>query len=512
MPSSLYEVIENAWSGREEETALVAANETLKFRELERLSRNVAAFLVSIGISTSSRVIFYNKLSTQDIVCAMAVLRSGATIVTSFYGFGFEKLVIEAKNSEASVLVTNQDVDIKRLSEETGIRTYICINSCTLPSAECQYSFEEIVKAGEALPLNVNIDSCGIAAIFHTSGTTSNPKGVIITHENMLAVHNCVNSYMNLTHHDSISAPGNTASDLGFYNIFLPLAAGAKAVPYIGKLAPDEAAELVHANRVTGIQSVPSELYNWLCAGEFETSKYSTLRFISSTGQKLPQYTIDQIKTLFPDIPLISMYGMAECKRITYLHPDIICEKPASVGLPIPGVEALLIKDEKIVTEAHVVGELAVVSDMVMQGYWGNPSLSASKFLYHSHGYEKLLLTGDLFTRDEDGYLYYQGRKDEVFTMSTLKIDPLIVERSIRTHPEVVDAIVAAKDTIHEGAIPVAFVVLREGSSCSVDEIADWSKKTIDGYMVPKQIVLVPEIRRNTVGKPDKNALLASMN
>jgi acyl-CoA synthetase (AMP-forming)/AMP-acid ligase II len=244
-----------------------------------------------------------------------------------------------------------------------------------------------------------------------------------------------------------------------------------------------------------------------------DLSKYSfpALRYITNTAAALPPAHISRLRALFPDVQIFSMYGLTECKRVSYLPPEQIDLRPASVGRGMPNEEVYLIDEAGNRLAPGNTGELVVRGSNVMKGYWNLPEETAKMLKPGPLPGEMVLHTGDLFRTDSEGYLYFVGRKDDIIKCRGEKVSPREIENVLCTMPEVREAAVIGVPDPLLGEAVVAFVALREGAVMRDREILRFCAAHLEEYLVPQRVRVVEALPKSLNGKVDKHELARSL-
>jgi acyl-CoA synthetase (AMP-forming)/AMP-acid ligase II len=236
--------------------------------------------------------------------------------------------------------------------------------------------------------------------------------------------------------------------------------------------------------------------------------RFPDLRYITNTAAALPVSHIRGLQAVFPGARIYSMYGLTECKRVSYLPPEELERRPTSVGRGMPNEQVYLVdEDGRTVVEPGVPGELVVRGANVMQGYWELPEETARMLRPGIYPWEKVLHTGDLFRMDEEGFLYFISRKDDIIKSRGEKVSPKEVESVLYEHPDVLEAaVVGVPDEILGEAVK-AFVVLRSGSNASDKDILAHCMRHLEDFMVPKQVEFRDSLPKTSSGKITKKGL-----
>jgi acyl-CoA synthetase (AMP-forming)/AMP-acid ligase II len=358
----------------------------------------------------------------------------------------------------------------------------------------------------EAPPPRRNID-IDLASIIYTSGSTGDPKGVMLTHRNMLTAATSITRYLENVEDDVILGVLPLAFDYGLYQMIMSVRTGARLVLERSFAYPAQVLTAMVHEGVTGFPGVPTifaVLAELKTLGEFDFSK---IRYVTNTAAALPVKHITKLRELFPTARIYSMYGLTECKRCTYLPPADIDRKPTSVGIAIPDTELWLVDEDDKRLGPNEVGQLVIRGATVMRGYWEKPEATAKKLKPGPLPGEFVLYTGDFCRLDDEGYLYFVGRMDDIIKSRGEKVAPKEVENVLYNIKGVRDAaVIGVPDDILGQAVK-AFVVLEQGMALSTKDIQRECQLKLEGFMVPKYVEIVPDLPKTTTGKIKKTDL-----
>lgn len=485
-----------------DKVAVVVGCARATYREISDFSSQVANALRARGVRPGDRVATYAQTSVHAVAAALGILKAGCVIVTVHHTFGRDKLRYQIDESGACALVVgNALAGPNALADTPTLRLIIAIDVPVRPGPRV-LAADDVMRFPIGITPDHDTSADRLAAIFYTSGSTSRPKGVAINQSNMTAAVDSVTSYLGLTARDVVLSYSHMGSDYGFYNLTMPLLVGASSVMEAAIPAdPQRIVDVVNRHGVTALHVLPPLLAKLVQLPEPHAHQIPSVRYISSTGQPLPTQHILMVKAHFPAVDILSMYGMNECMRIAYLSPKEIDRRPTSVGKAIPGVRTYLVDDaDELITKPHITGELAVAGDLLMQGYWRNPKLTR-RSVRPLFGEDRVFFTGDLFMTDEDGFLHFVARRDDVFGRFLFKVNPREIEQVLTEHPAVAEAVVVAVPDDAAGHVPTAFVVLKDGPGPTPGQVVEYCAERLDWHMVPVDVEFLAELPRTWTGK-----------
>lgn len=346
------------------------------------------------------------------------------------------------------------------------------------------------------------------ALILYTSGSTGPPKGVVLSHRNLVAGVESVVSYLANTADDRILAALPLSFDYGLNQVTTALYAGGTAF-LCDYLWPKELLRVMDEARITGLAGVPP-LWNQLVQSDWPEGVADHLRYVTNSGGKLPRSTLDRLRTTLPDTRVFLMYGLTEAFRSTYLPPEELDRRPDSMGQPIPNARVQVIHPDGALCGPGETGELVHAGPLVALGYWNAPERTAQRFRPAPAQPPELPLgetavwSGDLVQQDEDGFLYFMGRRDDMIKSSGYRISSTEVEEVLHGSGLVTEAAV----------VGVPHPILGEGILAIVTGTDDTSalraacQKALPAFMVPGDFVhLHASLPRGHNGKIDRTIL-----
>lgn len=485
-------------------TALVTDQKRLTYAELDDLSSRLATALAANGVKRGDRVLVFMDNCWEAAVSIFAVLKAGATFSPINASTKADKLAYIIDDCEAAAVLTQarlMPAVTQALAAVTAPRPFVAATRSSSGHApEGAVAFEDCLKAEPAAVRHGGID-IDLAMLIYTSGSTGRPKGVMMTHRNIDAAAESITTYLRNTPDDIILNVLPLAFDYGLYQLLMAMRLGATLVLEKSFAFPQAIFERIRAEKVTGFPLVPTMAALILQMRDLAPGFLPSLRYISNTAAALPPVHIARLRELLPGVRIYSMYGLTECKRCTYLPPEELDRRPGSVGIAIPNTEAFVVDDAGHVVPPGVAGELVIRGPHVMQGYWRNDAATA-QMLRPGPGspWEKRLHTGDLFRTDDDGFLYFVGRKDDIIKTRGEKVAPKEVETVLHAHPGIAEAVVTGVPDPVLGHAIAAVVVLSD-MTLSERDIIRHCAAHLEDFMVPKIVEFRGELPKTDTGK-----------
>jgi acyl-CoA synthetase (AMP-forming)/AMP-acid ligase II len=365
---------------------------------------------------------------------------------------------------------------------------------------------DALAAPGEGPPKRRCID-VDLAAIIYTSGSTGEPKGVMLTHRNMLTAATSISTYLENVEDDVILGVLPLAFDYGLYQMIMAFRMGARLVLERSFTFVAKVLKTVVEEKVTGFPGVPTIFATLAGLKTLRDYDFSNIRYVSNTAAALPVKHITMLRELFPQAKIFSMYGLTECKRCTYLPPADIDRKPTSVGIAIPNTEMWIVDEQDKKVGPNVVGQLVIRGATVMKGYWEKPEETAKRLKPGPIPGEQVLYTGDLCMIDDEGYLTFVGRMDDIIKSRGEKVAPKEVEGALVSIPGVKEAaVIGVPDELWGHAVK-AFVVLDPGVTLDEKTIMRECQGRLENFMVPKYVTFMDELPKTATGKIKKTGL-----
>jgi long-chain acyl-CoA synthetase len=466
----------------------------LSYGELDRRADSLAARLRELGVERGDRVALVLPNTAEAAIAIYGVLRAGAAFSPLNPTIKRDKLAHVLADSEARAVVT----DAQR---EAVVQAALPLVGGIPVVADVDADLHDVPPPEP----QVSVD---LAAVIYTSGSTGDPKGVTLTHGNMTFAADSIIEYLELSESDRVLCVLPLSFDYGLYQLLMSIRVGATLVLEHGFAFPGRVVQLLEGERITGLPGVPTVFHVLLSLRGLAERELPDLRYLTNTGAALPAPTVDWIRRTFPNARLYSMYGLTECKRATYLPPEQLEARPTSVGIPIPGTEAWIEDEAGNVLGPGEVGELMVRGAHVMQGYWNDPELTAERLRPGRWPWERVLATGDLFRTDDEGYLYFVGRRDDLIKSGGEKVVPREIEDVLHALPGVRDAVVVGVPDRLLGHAVHAHVSLQDGAALDATSIRIHCAEHLEDYKVPRNVFVHDELPRMGNGKIDRRTLI----
>lgn len=493
-------------------TALVCGTQRYSYAELSGRVDQLVMTLHQRGVVRGDRVALFLDNTVEMVVGVFAALKAGAVFMPINPLTKHDKLAYLLNDSRASALITQASlasVYLVALAQNTSVHTALVVG-LQEPADEgrVQPFPSPMMDVVSATPWpEVGLIDQDLASIIYTSGSTGDPKGVMLTHLNMVSANRSVSTYLGLRESDIILCALPLAFDYGLYQVLMGFTVGATIILERSFTFPVKVLEVMTRERVTVFPGVPTMFSMLMNLSTLDQHDLGSLRLITNTAAALPEERIRQLRGLFAHATLFSMYGLTECKRVTYLPPDQLDTRPTSVGRGMPNEEVWLVDDAGQRLPWGSTGELVIRGSNVMRGYWEKPLETAQRLKPGPMPGEMVLYSGDLFRTDAEGYLYFVSRKDDIIKSRGEKVSPREVENALYAMAGVYEAAVVGVPDDLLGQAVKAFVVCKPGVSLSEREVIKHCLSHLESFMAPKHVEFVESLPTTDTGKIKKTGL-----
>lgn len=494
--------------------AIVHAGGRTSYAELDAAASRFADGLVEhAGFVNGERCVVFLDNRVETAIAIFGTLRAGGVFSVVNATTKADKLAFVLNNCEAAVLLTQASlapVALAAAARAPSVRKVVVVDGPPAGAPASAVSWEEFGRVdvpgcAAARPAGVDID---LAMLVYTSGSTGNPKGVMMTHKNIEHAATSITTYLEAREDDVVLSVLPLSFDYGLYQLLMCVKMGATLVLEKSFAFPQKVLPLLASERVTGFPLVPTMAALIVQIRNFDPAWAQSVRYITNTAAALPPAHILKLQEIFPNAKVFSMYGMTESKRCTWLPPEQLATRPDSVGIAIPGTEVWVADDAGRPVPAGTVGELVVRGGHVMQGYWRNDEATAQALRPGRYPWEKVLFTGDLFRMDGEGFLYFVGRKDDILKSRGEKVSPKEVENVLYALAGVREAaLVGVPDPVMGHALKA--IVVRDDEQLDARAILAHCRAHLEEFMVPRTVEFRDALPKTSTGKIRRSVLQA---
>lgn len=477
-------------------TAIIRSETDTKYTygELNRLINRFGNALLEMGVAKGDRVAIYLPNSPEFIIAHFAIARIGAVAVPFNIMFKGPEIKYILNNSKAKVLIAAAKEAgmnaVEVLPEIPTLERVITVGESALAGA---VSFATMISGGKDELEMADCAPDDTVSILYTSGTTGQPKGAMLTHNNFLANARINSRVLHINDQDLFYTGTPFCHIFYVLSVLGPMYAGAGLV-VSNRFMPDKTLENITKYRVTHYAGVPTMWIYML--NEYTPEKYdvTSWRFAQSAGASMPEEHIRKIEDTF-GVGFCECYGSTETSS-TVTFGRLGHGKVGSIGPPAPGYQVKVIGEDGRELGPEEVGELVVKGPGVLKGYWEMPE--ATKEVLSDDGWFK---TGDMGRNDEDGYFYIVDRKKDMIICGGYNIYPREIEEVLYTHPKVFEAVVIGVPDKEKGEIPKAYITLKQDAKADPAEIIQFCKERMAAYKSPRHVDFVQEFPKNPTGK-----------
>ena len=516
MIENLADLVTYSARRRADAPALKFKADTLSYEALVDAIDAFASGVLELGVKKSDRIAVLADKQLETVIAAFGATRAGGVFVPINPLFKPDQVAYILRDCNVRVLVTTasrlRDLQAA-LDDCPDLRQVIVLDS--------EGPFEEGRPAtsswsgtceSKRRPAYPRVIGSDMAAIMYTSGSTGKPKGVVLSHLNLTVGAQSVASYLENDQDDRILSVLPFSFDAGFSQLSTGFSAGSCVVLH-NYLLPGDVIKAVQRERITGITGVPP-LWMQLAEKQWPPESAESVRYFANTGGKMPLSTLKRLREIFSQASPYLMYGLTEAFRSTYLPPAEIDNRPESIGIAVPNVEVLVVADDGSICEPGEPGELVHRGPLVSLGYWNDPERTSHRFRpapLQSEGIcstEMAVWSGDTVRQDDEGFLYFIGRRDDMIKTSGYRVSPTEIEE-IGFNSGLVSE-VAALGLPHDRLGQAIVLVAKPAAdrSHATQELMNWMRDKVPNYMIPSDVHWHESLPRNANGKLDRKTML----
>lgn len=489
-------------------TAFVGETSECTYGELYARATALAAALIERGVKRGDRVLLFLENGVDCAVGLFATLMAGAAYSFVNPQTKEEKLRYVLHDATPRAVIADANLAARFapvLSEVDAIASVICRGGAApdLPRFEV---WERVIESARpvALPRVIPLD---LAALIYTSGSTGRPKGVMMAHQSMVYSIGALVEVLRLEPGCRTLTVLPFSFNYGMYQMLLTVATRGELHMQQSFTYPATVLELLAKREIQAFPGVPTIFARLVALHQRTGVVLPSVTRITNTAAALSEDLVKGMEQLFPNALIFRMYGLTECKRALYLEPELGLERPGSVGKAMPGTEVFLRTPDGAEPPPGEPGILHVRGPGVMLGYWNLPAESARVLAPGSYPGERVFVTGDYFKVDADGFYTFLGRSDDIIKTRGEKVSPAEVEGVLYALPGVREAaVVGVSDEILGEAVR-AYLAFEAGSELTEKEIKRHCMLRLEGFMVPRDVMIVPELPKTDTGKIDKKRL-----
>ena len=517
IPTLLHETILYAADRAPSSPAVSFRDEGHDYGALATACQQAAAGLATCGLLRQERVAVYLDKRPETVQALFGAALAGGVFVPVNPLLKAEQVAYILRDCNVRILVTSPD-RLKLIREALvhcpDLHTVLLVGRSE-PELEGEgpfriHEWDGVLAGGAPLPAPRVIDT-DMAAILYTSGSTGQPKGVVLSHRNMVAGAQSVASYLDNQPEDHLLAVLPFSFDYGLSQLTTAFLTGAQ-VSLLNYLLPRDVIKAVEQRGITGLAAVPP-LWIQLAQMEWPETARRTLRYVTNSGGAMPLKTLEALRGQLPQTRFYLMYGLTEAFRSTYLPPEEVERRPDSMGKAIPNAEIMVVREDGSPCAPGEPGELVHRGALVALGYWNDPERTAQRFrpvpgqaggLPHK---ELAVWSGDTVRMDEEGFLYFIGRQDEMIKTSGYRVSPNEVEEAAYGTGLVAEA--AALGVPHPVlGHGIVLVALPRSTGTTSEALLHALRPRLPAFMLPARIELRQQpLPRNANGKIDRKGL-----
>jgi acyl-CoA ligase (AMP-forming) (exosortase A-associated) len=517
MPTLLHHLLLHSAQYAEQRPAIVHKKITWNYGELAEQVQQQANALLGIHLKPQQRVAVFLPKQLETVSSLLAISLAGGVFVPINPVLKPAQVAYILNDCNVHILITSYSrlQHLEAVLENCpDLHTIVLVDNDTptlTNDTQTILGWQDFLRHHSAQTMPAMIDT-DMAAILYTSGSTGKPKGVVLSHRNLVTGAKSVCEYLQITSNDRILAVLPFSFDYGLNQLLTALLQQSCCV-LLDYLLPRDVLNALERHQITGLACVPP-LWAQLAKLEWSASINKHLRYLTNSGGKMPKSVLETIRQHVPNGQFFLMYGLTEAFRSTYLPPDQLDSRPDSIGKAIPNADILVVRDDGSLCVAHEPGELVHRGSLVAMGYWNDAIKTAERFKPAPNQLSALPLTeiavwsGDTVTMDEEGYLYFVGRKDDMIKTSGYRVSPTEIEEVLYGSGMVKEAVVVGIEYGSLGQAILAVISLEYPDQYDETLLIKHCQTQLPNFMQPAKIIVLPGLPKNPNGKIDRKALV----
>ena len=488
----LHEYLKSSALLHPEKPAVIQGKRRVSYEDLLRRSEVFAGALRNAGLDRGERVAIVLENSPEYVIACFGALMAGGVAVPLGQQITGKRLATILNDCRPAILIAPR----LRVESFAGI-----------PEVRDLRAVIPMERMGEGNgpagnPACAGLSGNDLALLLYTSGTTGEPKGVMLTHRNLTANAESIVEYLRLSDSDKVMVVLPFHYSYGNSLLTTHLMVGGTLVLENRFVFPNLVLDKIREEQVTGFAGVPSTFAILLNRSNLRNSAFPSLRYVTQAGGAMSPGLARDLREALPGTDVYIMYGQTEATaRLTYLDPLELIRKAGSIGKAIPGVRITLRRKDGAIASPGEVGEIVAQGENVMAGYWNNPDATRAVLK------DGRLHTGDLARADEEGFLYIVGRRSEMIKTGGHRVSPKEIEEVLSGMPGVHEAAVVGVPDEMLGQAIRAFVVREPGRAVSMKDVLKHCSENLEPFLVPHDVVFQDELPKSPTGKIDRAEL-----
>ncbi len=500
MVQTIFQFVEDSSQRHPNNIAICYKDKQINYLQLRQHCLSMAARFLKQGIQPGDRIAIYLPKLPETIYAMIGATVAGAVLVPINPVLKAAQVEHILNHSGASILVSSESrlnglaAILKGCTKLTHCISVESLDNNTLVPTE----------AKSLLPQRQQND---LAAILYTSGSTGLPKGVMLTQQNLVVGALSVNEYLELSADDRILAILPLSFDYGLNQVISGFSVSATVVLF-DYLLPRDVVKAIAKYQITGLAAVPP-LWQQLATLQWPPQATTSLRYFTNSGGVLNPATLTRLRAIWPQAKPILMYGLTEAFRSTYLPPEEIDNYPGSIGIAIPNAKIYIINKDGTESAANQAGELVHLGKLVSPGYWKNPQKTSKRFRSVTIASGEIgVFSGDQVYKNEQGFMFFVSRMDEMIKTSGYRVSPAEVESELIKHPAISAVAVTSAKHPELGEAIIALVEIdTKTENVALNDIQKFAKQRLANFMIPHHIEIVATIPLNANGKFDRTLI-----
>lgn len=501
----IHEILTKSSRDNPNKEAFVYKDRRFTFKEIDEASTKVANFLVSQGVRYGDRIGIFSSKNIEEIIALFAIMKIGCIFVHINPHYKEDQLSHVISNCDIKALFVHNS---KAKVLNTVYPNKNPFNLIVSLSPKINLEYDNVQYLGrifeEASPTEISSNELkenDPAAIIYTSGSTGKPKGIIVTHKIFYDSTVASAHVLENREDDRLISVTPFSFDGALSQLFTSIFVGGALILQESNF-PKDIVNTMLTERITGFHAVPS-FWRMLLQKHSPLAKYDypCLRYISIIGEVFPRSDLMRLKAILTRTKFFMMYGTTEAFRSTFLHPDDFEKKTSSVGKPFPGVEIVIVDDHGRICDSGEIGEIVHKGAFVSPGYWDDPVKTSKVFRRNA------IYTGDLGKIDDEGYLYFVGRKDAMIKSSGYRISPEEIEECLYKMMGISKAVVIGAPDEEYGNKIKAIVSCTNDHTLTQKDVINHCKRYLPYYMIPSIVEFRTDLPKTGTYKINRSQL-----